>query len=141
MCTRWAASLTLFAATLTAQSSHSGGSGSENSAQRPLLGQYCAGCHNQKMKTGGLAVESLDLAQPAAHLEDWERVLRKLRSGEMPPVGLPRPDRSTILSFTSTLEEKLNRVAVTSPNPGRPAVHRLNRAEYTNAVRDLFALD
>ena len=110
-------------------------------AKKPLIATYCVGCHNQKVQTGGLALDSVDPARPAADADKWERVLRKLRRGEMPPPGAPRPDPTVAASFAASLEDSLDRAAAATPNPGRPAVHRLNRAEYSNAVRDLLAVD
>ena len=75
------------------------------------------------------------------HASVWERVLRKVRSGQMPPIGLPHPDAAASASFTKSLENSLDQAAAANPNPGRPAVHRLNRAEYSNAIRDLLAVD
>jgi hypothetical protein len=109
--------------------------------KQPLIATYCVGCHNQKVQTGGLALDSVDPAHPAADADKWERVLRKLRRGEMPPPGAPRPDPAVTASFAASLEASLDRAAAANPNPGRPAVHRLNRAEYSNAVRDLLAVD
>jgi len=107
--------------------------------------QYCAGCHNNRMKTEatatGVILEGLDLAQVAAHPEMWERVVRRLRTGSMPPAGMPRPDAATTHSLLERLEATLDREAAARPNPGRPAVHRMNRAEYANAIRDLLALE
>ena len=110
-------------------------------AKKPLIATYCVGCHNQKVQTGGLALDAVDPTRPAADADKWERVLRKVRRGEMPPAGAPRPDPAVAAAFATSLEESLDRAAAASPNPGRPAVHRLNRAEYSNAVRDLLAVD
>jgi mono/diheme cytochrome c family protein len=108
----------------------------------PLLDQYCVTCHNQKLKTAGLALDTLDATKPQADAETWERVIGKLRARSMPPPGRPRPDPSTYRAAAATLEREIDRAWTARPNPGRVgAVHRLNRTEYTNAVRDLFALD
>ena len=106
-----------------------------------LIDTYCVGCHNLKTKTAAVALDSLDPAKAGDDAATWERVLRKLRRGEMPPPGAPRPDPPVMASFTASLERELDRAAAAHPNPGRPAVHRLNRAEYSNAVRDLLAVD
>ena len=106
-----------------------------------LVNRYCVGCHNQKLKTAGVSLQGLDLAKVGDQAGVWERALRKVRSGQMPPPGLPHPDATASASFTKWLEESLDRAAAASPNPGRPAVHRLNRAEYSNAIRDLLAVD
>lgn len=112
-----------------------------NDASRALLNRYCVTCHNQKLKTGGMVLEGADLDHIAQNGELWERVLRKLRTGEMPPPGLPRPSPEASASLANRLEETLDKAATLHPNPGRPAIHRLNRTEYTNAIRDLLALD
>ncbi|HZU29092.1 MAG TPA: DUF1592 domain-containing protein [Bryobacteraceae bacterium] len=106
-----------------------------------LLSQYCFVCHNEKLKSGGISLATVDLDNVAGNSAVLERVLRKLRAGEMPPAGMPRPDAVTIASFTKWLETELDVAAAAHPDPGRPTIHRLNRAEYSNAVRDLLALD
>ncbi len=103
---------------------------------------HCIACHNQKLHTSGLSLENLDVSKPNANPELWERVIAKLRAGSMPPPGIPRADPATYHSVASTLEDDIDRAWTASPEPGRTsAVHRLNRAEYNNAIRDLFALD
>jgi hypothetical protein len=106
-----------------------------------MLDTYCVACHNERTKTAGLALDSADLANLPANVESWEKVVRKVRTGMMPPAGAPRFDRAGREALVSHLEATLDAAARTSPNPGRPLVHRLNRAEYANAVRDLLALD
>ena len=106
-----------------------------------VVGKYCGGCHNQRLKTGGLVLEGLDASQAPANAEVWEKVVRKLRTNAMPPPGLPQPDPAARQSFIAYLEGQLDRAAEAHPNPGRPVLHRLNRAEYANAIRDLLALD
>jgi mono/diheme cytochrome c family protein len=108
---------------------------------RAVLDRYCVSCHNDRARTGGLALDRMDLGQVPAGAEVWEKVVRKVRSGMMPPPGLPRPDDSVRKALASWLEATLDRAAATRPNPGRALIHRLNRAEYTNAIRDLLALD
>ncbi|MGJ5819838.1 DUF1592 domain-containing protein [Paludibaculum fermentans] len=109
---------------------------------RPYLKQYCAGCHNARVKTAGVAVDGFtDVASIAAHNGEWEKILRKLRTGEMPPTGLPRAPQEKTNSLVTWLGSELDRAAERNPDPGRVTVHRLNRAEYNNAVRDLLALD
>jgi mono/diheme cytochrome c family protein len=109
---------------------------------RALLDQYCVRCHNQRLKTGGLVLDrTVDADDVSLAPDMWERVAKKVRSGAMPPAGLPRPEASAFTSWVSDLEGALDKVAIANPNPGRPApVHRLNRAEYANAVRDLLAI-
>ena len=108
---------------------------------RALVDRYCITCHNAQRKVGGLELDQPGLADIGSHAEVWEKVIRKLRSGAMPPPGSPRPDTAALASFAATLESGLDRVAVNRPNVGRIPLHRLNRSEYTNAVRDLLAMD
>jgi mono/diheme cytochrome c family protein len=108
---------------------------------RDLLNRYCVSCHNDRLKTAGLALDAIDVDKVSAHAEVWEKVVLKLRSGAMPPPGLPRPDAAAYDRFASRLESELDRAALDDPHPGKAVTHRLNRAEYTNAVRDLLGLD
>ena len=111
------------------------------SADKQFLTKYCQGCHNDKLKTGGFSLDHMDPAQAGSKAETWERVIRKVRAGMMPPAGLPRPDRATMDAFVARLETSLDKYAALHPNPGNVGLHRLNRAEYGNAVRDLLAVD
>jgi hypothetical protein len=107
-----------------------------------LLSQYCFKCHNDKRRVGGLALDTKDLNHVGPDAEVWEKVVRKLRMSAMPPPGQPRPDNQTTDAFVQSLEDRLDQAAALHPNPGRTqALHRLNRAEYRNAVRDLLGLD
>jgi uncharacterized protein DUF1592/uncharacterized protein DUF1588/uncharacterized protein DUF1587/uncharacterized protein DUF1585/uncharacterized protein DUF1595 len=110
-------------------------------ADRGLVDKYCVTCHNQRLKTSGLALDAAELNDIAAHPEVWEKVMRKVGAGMMPPAGVPRPDEATKRALISRLEGVLDRAAQSRPNPGRPLVHRLNRAEYANAIRDLLAVE
>ena len=113
-----------------------------STAIKAVLDQYCISCHNQRLRTGGLALDDVDAARPAVRADVWERVITKLRARSMPPAGMPRPDASTYHAVASSLEADIDRAWTASPNPGRiSAVHRLNRVEYNNAIRDLLALD
>ena len=104
--------------------------------------KYCVTCHNQKLKTAGLALDTLDATKPDVNAETWELVIGKLRARSMPPAGRPRPDAATYRAVATALEGGIDRAWAEHPNPGRiAAVHRLNRTEYTNAVRDLLAID
>ena len=109
------------------------------------IAQYCAGCHNQRVQStataSGVVLDQVDLFGVAANAAMWEKVIRKLRAGAMPPAGMPRPDAAAHAALVSFLETTLDRAAAKRPNPGRPSPHRLNRAEYANAVRDLLALN
>ena len=109
---------------------------------RVLLDRYCVNCHNDRLRTGGLALDSLNLDHVGEAPEVWEKVARKLRAGVMPPAGRPRPDQPAYDDLAGWLESALDSAAAANPNPGRTEpFHRLNRAEYRNAVRDLLALD
>jgi mono/diheme cytochrome c family protein len=109
---------------------------------KAVLDKYCITCHSQRLRTAGLALEGIDVSSPAARADVWERVIAKLRAKSMPPAGMPRPDAATYHAVASSLEAAIDRAWAANPNPGRiSAVHRLNRVEYNNAIRDLFALD
>jgi cytochrome c5 len=109
---------------------------------KAVLDRYCITCHSQRLATAGVVLEGIDTSNPAARAELWERVITKLRARAMPPAGLPRPDAATYHAMASSLETAIDRAWMANPNPGRiGAVHRLNRVEYNNAIRDLFALD
>jgi cytochrome c551/c552 len=110
-------------------------------AQRTLIEENCVGCHNQKSNTAGVSLENLNYDNVGENAALWERVLRKVRTGQMPPPGAPRLEAPDVTAFVSWLEGSLDRAARLNPNPGRPAVHRLNRTEYSNAIRDLLAVD
>lgn len=97
-------------------------------------------CHNAKAKTAGIVLEGIDWNDVGSNSATLEKALRKVRAGEMPPPKLPRPTPAAASTFTAWLESQLDHAAAAHPNPGRPAVHRLNRAEYANAIRDLFGL-
>jgi mono/diheme cytochrome c family protein len=113
-----------------------------SSTSRAILEKYCIACHNQRLRTAGLSLDNLDPGRPHANADVWERVIAKLRAGSMPPPGRPRPDAATYDELASALEQEIDRAWAANPNPGRTnAVHRLNRTEYNNAIRDLFALD
>jgi hypothetical protein len=107
-------------------------------AQRALVDKYCVPCHNSRAKTAGLVLENSDFGRIAESAETWEKVARKLRGGMMPPQGMPRPEQASIDRFVSSLETSIDRGAKT--NPGRSPLHRLNRSEYANAIRDLIGL-
>ena len=109
---------------------------------RVVLDRYCVRCHNDRLTTAGVSLEAVDLAQVGAHAESLEKAVRKLRAGAMPPRGNPRPEPAIYSALRSWLERELDRSAASRPNPGRTeTLHRLNRAEYANAIRDLLALE
>jgi mono/diheme cytochrome c family protein len=109
-------------------------------AQRQLLDQYCVTCHNSRSKTGGVALEGIDLANAGQHADVLERAVRRVRAGLMPPATARRPDAATLVSLAEGLEASLDRAAA-SPNLVAPGLHRLNRTEYTNAVRELLGVE
>ena len=106
-----------------------------------MVAKYCDSCHNDKSRTGGLSLEHADLTDVPQGAETWEKVIRKLRVGMMPPPGMPRPAGAQLDDLAAYLETALDRSAAERPRPGRTAMHRLNRAEYANAIRDLLAVD
>jgi hypothetical protein len=112
-----------------------------SAAPSAVLNTYCVTCHNDQARTGGLSLEKADLSSVAGNAETWEKVIRKLRVGMMPPPGMPRPDKATLDGFASFFETSIDRAAAAKPNPGHVVMHRLNRAEYENVIRDLLALD
>ena len=127
------------------------------STTRAVLDQYCVTCHNERVVRGereppsvlvsqlrraGVTLDTVDVTDPGANADVWERVILKLRTGSMPPAGRPRPAAATYRAVASWLETEIDRAAAARPNPGRThTVHRLNRTEYRNAIHDLFALD
>src|SRR4029078_1083858 len=106
-----------------------------------LINRYCVSCHNQRLKTAKLELDTLDLAHPEKDALTWERAIRKLRGGMMPPPGAPRPPVEAVNALATYLEDSLHKASDANLNPGRVRIHRLNRAEYANAVRDLFGID
>jgi hypothetical protein len=110
-------------------------------SEQALVKQYCISCHNARALTGGLSLEGLDPAAAASHSDVWEKVITKLRGGMMPPVGMPRPDEGRLQGFAASLEQRIDAQTLVSPDPGHKPIHRLNRTEYRNAVRDLLHLE
>ena len=108
---------------------------------RAVLDRYCVGCHNDRLQTAGVSLDDLDVAHVATGAETWEKVVRKLRAREMPPPRRPRPDEETYIDFVEWIETELDQASLANPNPGTETIHRLNRTEYTNAIRDLLALE
>lgn len=131
---RWTAALLLAGGCLSV--------GSAQSRDRAVINQYCAGCHNAQVKSGGFGLDTLSTERVGQNPEAWEKVVRKIRARYMPPAGLPRPDEKTYDALVSSLSASLDSAAATHPNPGRTdTFRRLNRTEYQNALRDLLALD
>jgi hypothetical protein len=112
-----------------------------HSPHAAVLTTYCVTCHNDRLRTSDLSLEHADLTDVPKSAELWEKVIRKVRAGMMPPAGMPRPDAAALDGFVTYLETSIDRAAAASPRPGRTALHRLNRAEYANAIRDLLALE
>ena len=110
-------------------------------AQRVFVQQYCAGCHNDRTKSGGFSWSELDVASPAHNAKRTEDVIRKVRAGLMPPAGARRPDASLLAEFAATLGTRLDEMAASHPVYKAPELHRLNRREYRSAVRDVLGLD
>jgi len=130
-------SLLLLSHPLYSQSLQSGGE-----LMQATLQQFCIACHNDSLQSGNLSFQKIDLTQVSGHGAIPERLLAQLRSGRMPPVGMPRPDHNTYTSLITWLETEIDKLAVANPNPGRTdTFHRLNRSEYANAVRDLLSLE
>jgi len=125
----------------TAGTPASSSDAARSSSDGALVKTYCATCHNDRTRSGELSLENADLTNIPAHPELWEKVIRKVRAGMMPPAGMPRPDAATFEAFVSRLETTIDRAAAARPRPGRTALHRLNRAEYANAIGDLLSLE
>ena len=117
------------------------GAGLAVSDHRAVVDQYCVTCHNERTEAGGLTLQGLDFDRVEETGPIWEKVVRKLRTASMPPQGVRRPDEATYEALASWVETNLDAAAARHPNPGRPSIHRLNRAEYANAIRDLLAVD
>jgi len=111
------------------------------SPHRALLNKYCVTCHNEKLRTAELLLDKANVDNLAENPDLWEKVLKKVRTSAMPPAKAPRPDAATSQGFADYLETTLDKMAFANPNPGRSVVHRLNRAEYSNAVRDLLGVE
>jgi hypothetical protein len=118
-----------------------GGPGEKAPVDLPLLDQYCLSCHNDKLKTGGLSLAKLDISDTSVNRETLEKIVRKLRSKQMPPPGMPHPDQASSDKFTTALEAELDKSAAAALDPGHVVSHRLNRAEYVDVIHDLLSLD
>src|SRR5260370_32681558 len=106
----------------------------ETLVHHATINRYCVTCHNEKLHTAGLMLDKLDVEKVGENAEVWEKVLRKLRSEQMPPAGAPRPDQATYDSLSAYLERALDGAAAGRPDPGRPTVQRLNRSQYTHTI-------
>src|SRR5579862_4555216 len=109
--------------------------------EKALVDRYCVTCHSEKSRSGGLSLQSADFQNIPKAAEMWEKVIRKLRVGAMPPQGMPRPDKPALDGLASYLETALDRASAAKPNPGHATMHRLNRAEYANSIHDLLGLE
>ena len=107
---------------------------------RAFVSTYCSGCHNDRLKTGGMSLDDPSLVDPTAHPELWEKILQKISTGQMPPAKMRRPEPAEFRRIMSHIETTLDRAAAARPNPGRVGAHRLNRTEYGNAIRDLLGI-
>jgi hypothetical protein len=116
------------------------GAASSSQNQRALLDKYCVTCHNDRVKAANLSLQGLDVTKVAEHAEVWEKVVRKLRAGVMPPPDMPRPPLPEYEGLRDWLESEIDRAAATKSSPGTVVLHRLNRTEYANAIRDLLDL-
>ena len=125
----------------TAKQAQQPATANPTAAQRGLLDQYCVTCHNQQLKTAGLMLDKADLNDIPGGAATWEKVVMKLRAGMMPPLGRPKPDQAAVDSMVSLLETRLDKASAARPEPGRASLHRLNRTEYGNAIRDLLDLE
>ncbi len=108
---------------------------------KAVVTRYCVTCHNQKLRTAKLAFDLMDFSHPEKDAVTWERAIRKLRGGMMPPPGMPKPPLTAVNSLATYLEDSLDKASAANFNPGSVRIHRLNRAEYANAMRDLFGID
>jgi hypothetical protein len=131
----------LAAGTLSAQVPAGQNTAADAPIGRAFLNKYCVTCHNEKLKTAGLTLDKLDFDRPGEQPEPWEKVIRKVRAGLMPPAGMPRAERAVAMNFLHGLEDNLDKVVAANPNPGATALHRMNRFEYKNAVRDLLDIE
>ncbi len=119
----------------SAQSESSSPPSPPASPYREVLNRYCVTCHNANLRTADLLLDQADVENLSLDPEVWNKVAEKLRAGAMPPASMPRPDQAIYESFVTYLESELDRAAEARPNPGRTLIHRLNRAEYSNAIR------
>jgi hypothetical protein len=139
---RWIAVLVVTVSPIRAESPASRQPDRADSSVTAVVNNYCVSCHDSEVKKGELDLDSIIHEDPTRHSDTWERVVRKLRARQMPPVGKKRPDERTYNRTIAELASTLDRAAEKHPNPGRTeTLRRLNRAEYQNAIRDLLALD
>ena len=133
--------MTVVGATLCAGVANAQSAGNEAAMYKGMVDQYCVDCHDPIENRGGLSLDDVDFTKVSQHAAVFEKVITKMRGASMPPVGKPRPDPATYDKFASWLEGELDKTAAAKPNPGRPALYRLNREEYKNVIRDMLALN
>src|SRR5579863_4098467 len=133
--------LTLLTGCMLSAAPQQAGAPAPPNPNQALINRYCVTCHNQKLKTAKLELDALDLAHPEKNALTWERAIRKLHGGMMPPPGVARPPLEAVNSLATYLEDSLDKAALANPNPGSVRIHRLNRAEYANAMHDLLGID
>src|SRR5438067_4566971 len=136
----WVGAASLWLASVAVVATQQQASG-QQATEQDAVRQYCVTCHNDRVKTSGLSLEKADIAHAAADPDLWERVARKLQARSMPPQNSRRPDEATYNALETGIESALDAEAAAHPNPGGPILHRLNRSEYANAIRDLLALE
>ncbi len=117
------------------------GESQESSSNTQFVNEYCSTCHNAELQVGNFSLSNVNFDLPEAHAESLEKVILKLRAGMMPPAGVPHPKDIESAAFVEQLEKSIDLAALVSPNPGRPILHRLNRTEYKNSIRDLLDLE
>ena len=110
-------------------------------SREAFTGRYCLACHSQRIKSGGFVLEGVSRSEAAAEPEIWEKVIKKVTAKEMPPAGMPRPDEAQAKAFAAGLTDELDRAFRRTPHAGKPVIRRLNRTEYSNAIRDLLDID
>ena len=136
-----AALVLVLAAADHAQGQSSTAGSDDGSTYKAVVDRYCVTCHNERTQTANLSLDTVDIDRVGDHAELWEKVLQKLQTQAMPPPRRPRPDQAVYDDFAAWLVAELDQAAAANPNPGRPTIHRLNRLEYANAIRDLLALE
>src|SRR6185295_2676452 len=109
--------------------------------QNAMVAEYCAGCHNDKAKTGGMTLTSINLAHAEQNAPLAEKMIRKLRAGMMPPAGAKRPDAAAIQALAASLEAAVDKASASHPNPGTRSFQRLSQTEYARSIRDLLGID
>jgi hypothetical protein len=131
----------MLAATVSAAGAQTRPAAASGTPDQALVREYCVSCHNEKMRRGNLVLSGLDATRPQLNAPVWEKVVRKLRAGMMPPVGSKRPDAGRVEAFAAAIEGAIDSAAAAQPHPGKRSLHRLNRTEYGNSIRDLLGFE